>query len=245
MEKISKTGKECKNCHQKVDANFCSNCGQAIELKRIDGHYILNEIKHILHFEKGIFYTMRELLVRPGKNIRNFIGADRNRLVKPILFIIVTSLVYSLVNHYFHIEDGYMKIDDAEQSATLEIFKWISDHYGYANIIMGGFIAMFLKLFFRKHDYNFFEILILLCFVMGMGMLLFALFAAIQGIFTINLMQFAGLIAFIYTSWAIGQFYDGSKFINYVKAFFAYLLGFIAFSLVAVLLGTLIDQISI
>jgi len=34
---------------------------------------------------------------------------------------------------------------------------------------MGIVIAMWSGLFFRKYGYNFYEILILLCFVMGMG----------------------------------------------------------------------------
>ncbi|MEM6298978.1 MAG: DUF3667 domain-containing protein, partial [Bacteroidota bacterium] len=58
-------------------------------LKRIDKAYILSEISSVLNLEKGIFYTIKELLIRPGKSIRTFIHEDRTRLVKPIVFIIV------------------------------------------------------------------------------------------------------------------------------------------------------------
>ncbi|MDN5481533.1 MAG: DUF3667 domain-containing protein, partial [Chryseobacterium sp.] len=75
-----------------MNEEFCSNCKQNIKPKRIDGHYILHEIEHVLHFDRGILYTIRELLIRPGENIRNFISENRSRLVKPVLFIIVTSL---------------------------------------------------------------------------------------------------------------------------------------------------------
>ena len=64
----------CKNCEHTFEGNFCSNCGEPINLKRIDGHYIYHEIEHILHFDKGIFYTIRELLIRPGENIRSFVS---------------------------------------------------------------------------------------------------------------------------------------------------------------------------
>ncbi len=233
----------CKNCNTEVDLNFCANCGQPVQLKRINGHYIVHEIEHVLHFEKGILYTIRELLTRPGENIRNFVNENRSRLVKPIIFIIVTSLIYSLVNHFFHIEDGYVKYDEVKISTTGLIFKWVQGHYGYANIIMGVFIALCLKLFFRKYDYNFFEILILLCFVMGMGMLIYTVFAVIQGITHINLMSIAGMAGIIYCTWSIGQFFDKNKLASYVKALVSYILGMILFMISAVLLGTLIDLI--
>lgn len=234
----------CKNCNEEVNSKYCPNCGQPTELKRIDEHYIIHEIEHVLHFERGILFTIKELITNPGKNIRNYLTENRSRLVKPIIFIIVTSLIYSLCNHYFHFEDGYVKYLDTNKSTTTEIFKWVQGHYGYANIIMGIFIALWTKLFFRRSKYNFFEILILLCFVMGIGMLIYSVFGIIQSLTHINLMQIAGIVGFIYTTWAIGQFYEKGKIINYVKAFFAYLLGMITFTLAAIIIGTLFDLIS-
>lgn len=236
----------CINCNHSITENFCSNCGQPTKLKRIDSHYILHEIQHVLHFEKGIFYTVKELLIRPGQSVRQFISENRNRLIKPIIFIVVTSLIYSIAVHFFHIEDGYIIMKGSEagkNSATIAIFNWIQNHYGYANIIMGIFIAFWSKLFFKKYDYNFFEIVILLCFVMGVGMLAFSIFAVIEGLTKLHVMQISGIIFFLYASWAIGQFFDKKKAINYLKAFGAYVLGMITFSIAALLLGFIFDLI--
>ena len=98
----------CKNCNAEINSPFCPECGQPETLKRIDRHYIMHEIQHVLHFERGILYTIRELFIRPGENIRKFISENRSRLVKPIIFIIVSSLIYTFINHYFHIEDQYI-----------------------------------------------------------------------------------------------------------------------------------------
>jgi hypothetical protein len=233
----------CKNCNTEINSNYCPGCGRPAIVKRIDGKYITHEIEHVLHFERGILYTIRELITNPGQNIKNYLTENRSRLVKPVIFIIITSLIYTLCNHYFHFEDGYVKYLGNRESATTEIFKWVQGHYGYANIIMGVFIALWTRLFFKKYDYNIFEILILLCFVMGMAMLIFSAFGVIQGLTQIKLMQFAGVFGFIYTTWAIGNFYEKNKLINYVKAFFAYLLGMLTFTIAAVLFGTLIDLI--
>ena len=233
----------CKNCTTEVNSNFCPNCGQPTSLKRIDGKYILHEVGHLLHFDRGILFTIRELITNPGPNVRNYLAENRSRLVKPVIFIIVTSLIQTLCNRFFHFEDGYVKYLDNTKSTTTEIFKWVQGNYGYANIIMGIFIALWTKLFFKKHEFNFFEILILLCFVMGIGMLIYSVFGIIQGLIDINLMQIASIIGFVYTTWAIGHFFDRTKTASFVKAFFAYILGMLTFSLSAILFGVIIDLI--
>lgn len=235
------TKMNCKTCNIELTSKYCPNCGQPAELKRIDGHYIIHEIEHLLHFERGILYTIKGLITNPGQSVRNYLTENRSRLVKPVVFIIITSLAYSICNSFFHFEDGYVSYLDNKPSATSAIFKWVQGHYGYSNIMMGIFIAVWTKLFFRKYPFNIFEILILLCFIMGIGMLIYSIFGIIQGLTSINLMTFGGVVAFVYTTWAIGQFYEKGKIINYVKALFAYVLGVLTFALTAITLGTLAD----
>lgn len=237
---MSESISNCNNCNHVVDNSFCSKCGQAVQLKRIDAHYIQHEITHVLHFEKGIFYTIKELIIRPGENVRKFISADRTRLVKPIIFIIITSLIYSILNHYFHI-NSYIIIGDSKSIAVNAINKWVHNNYGYSNIVEGIFIALWLKLFFKKNGYNFFEILILLCFVMGIGMLIFSVFVLFEGLTKIPVMKASGIVYLIYAMWAIGQFFDGKKIFSYVKVFGAYVLGMVTFTGVILAVGFLVD----
>ncbi len=231
----------CKNCNTEVTLNYCPNCGQPAQVKRIDWDYILHEIEHVLHFERGILYTIRELIINPGQNIRNYLSENRSRLVKPIIFIIITSLIYSVCSSLFHLEDRYMSYQGDNTSATSAIFAWVQGHYGYANIIMSVFIALWIKLFFRKSPYNLFEILILLCFVMGMGMLIYAVFGIAEGLAHFDFLQVGMVIGVFYTTFAIGQFFAPRKVASYIKALFAYLLGMITFSVAALAIGTMID----
>jgi hypothetical protein len=235
----------CNNCNAEISSKYCSECGQPATLKRIDGHYIIHEIEHILHFERGILYTIKELLINPGQNIKNYLTTNRSRLVKPIIFIIITSLIYTIAINVFHIEDKYVKFEgkNTHLNTPKKMFQWISTHYGYANLIMGMFIAFWIKLFFRKHSYNFFEILILLCFTMGVGMLIFALFALIQGVTKINFMSIGGIVGILYCAWAIGSFFGKEKIWNYVKALFAYLFGMALFAISVFALAVAIDMI--
>ncbi|MDB9874267.1 DUF3667 domain-containing protein [Flavobacteriaceae bacterium] len=233
----------CKKCKSEISQNYCSNCGSIAKLKRINAQYIVNEIGSVLNFDKGILYTIRELMLRPGKTIRQFIQEDRNRLVKPIVFIIICSLVYSIIQQIFNFEDGYVGYSFEKQSTINSIFDWVSKNYGYSNILMGIFIAFWLKIFFREYGYNFYEILILLCFVMGIGMLLFAFFGIADSLIDLRIIDKGYLIGIIYILWAIVEFFDKKKFMNYPKAIFSYFLGMLTFMIGIYLLGGIIDWI--
>ncbi|MCU0467871.1 MAG: DUF3667 domain-containing protein [Arcicella sp.] len=238
---------DCKNCNKEINTKFCPDCGQPANLKRIDRKYIIHEIEHVLHFERGFLYTIRELITNPGQNIRKYLLENRSRLVKPVIFIIISSLIYTALNHLFHIEDGFVIYNETNAenpSAIGNIVKWVKEHYGYANIMMGIFIALWLKLFFRKSDFNFYEILIMLCFVQGMTFLIFSFFVIMHGITHFNIMKIAGPIGIVYCVWAIGQFYDKKKPASYIKGLFAYILGMVTFWIFPTLIGTIIDFIN-
>ena len=231
---------ECKTCSEEIKSNFCPDCGLPTSLKRIDGKYIIHEIEHVLHFERCILYTVRELVTNPGQNIRNYLSKNRSRLVKPVIFIIVTSLIYTLISHFFHVKE-IVNFEVTENSAIGTILKWIQSNYGYASILTGVFIAIWLKIFFKKYGYNFFELLIMLCFVQGISMLIFAAFAFAEGLLHFNLLSIGGIIGVVYMVWAIGNFFEAKKIENYLKALASFFLGTITFYIIVFAIGLTID----
>ncbi len=233
----------CTNCKAEVSLNFCPNCGQPSSVERIDGRYILKEIGSVLNVQRGILYTIKAMAIHPGKSVRVYLTEHRSRLVKPIVFIFVTSLFYSLCMAIFNFEDGYVGYVEDDGSTTNSLFRWVQDNYGYANLMMGVLIALWTKLFFRKHPFNLFEILILLCYVMGMGMFMLAIFGVVEGLTSLKVLQFGAILLFVYTTWAMGQFFDGRKVSSYLKALFAYLFGLLAFSLLLFAIGGFVDEV--
>ncbi len=231
----------CLNCNTEITQNYCQICGNPKSLKRIDGKYITTEISSVLNFDKGIFYTIKELIIKPGSTVRKFILEDRNRLVKPIIFIIISSLIYSVLRQFLKFEDDYIYFDDSIKSTSSSIFIWITNNYGYGNLIMGLFIALWVKILFRKYGYNYYEILILLCFIMGIGMIILAAFGTIEGLTELKTLQYGGLLFIIYSTWGIGQFFNSKKVSSYIKAFVSYLLGMITFTIGILIIGKIID----
>ena len=243
MSEPSKVEK-CNLCGSELLDQSSSSCWLPRKPNRIDRKYILSELRSILDFEKGIFFTIKELLLRPGENVEKFINEDRNRLVKPILFIIVCSLIYTMIQNFFQFEDGYVGFSIGQGSSTETISQLISENYGYANIAMTAFIALWIRLFFRKYHYNYFEILILLSFVMGVGMLIFSFFGIIDSWVDLEVADKGYLIGVLYVSWGIGQFFDKGKIASHLKGFVSYMLGMATFIMAAMFLGLLIDFMS-
>ncbi len=234
----------CKKCSNEFQGNYCPNCGHPSKYERIDGSYLLSEIGSVLNFQKGIFLTIWELLIRPGQNIRQYISEDRSRLVKPILFILICSLTYTVFVQIFEFKDGYIDFQiefDNLDSARSLIFQWITQNYGYSNILMSFFVAIWIKVFYRKYPYNFYEILILLLFVSGMEMLMFSLLGALESLTKIRFLSYGANIVLIYAFWATGQFFNKRKVLNYLKAPISFILGLITFIIVALGIGLLID----
>ena len=115
----------CINCKEPIIGNYCSNCGQPAKLKKIDMHYVIQEIGDIIFANKGMIYTIKKVFISPGDSVRQFIAEDRFRFVKPITFLFVTTLVYALVIHFFNVNTGYiLQINLGEGVALSPILNW-------------------------------------------------------------------------------------------------------------------------
>ena len=185
---------------------------------------------------------MKELAIRPGVTVRNFITKDRRKLMKPIIFLILTSFIYSFSQNILKFEDAYINAEGVDSTVT-QIFKWIQNNYGYANLFMGVFIGVWMKIFFRKSGYNLYEMLVLIFYLMGMGMLMYMVFGLFQYFTGIQAFLYGAIIALVYTIWGIASFIDGKKRGNYSKAIFAYFIGWITSIIILTVTGLLIDYL--
>ena len=234
----------CKKCNEPVNGNYCSNCGQPAKLKRIDKHYIVQEIASAFHAERGMLYSIKKMLLSPGKSISQYINEDRSRYVKPITYLIINSLVFTLVSNFFQIDANYFMQQSDMEFPTLNLFiNWMIDYHGHSSIISGFFVAFWIRLFFRKSGYNLFEIFILLCFISGTSALFFSVAIILRDLTHLNSIYIPTLIALIYSAWATGQFFDRKKAASYIKAFLSFILGAYTFGLLVTCVGVFIDMV--
>ena len=242
---LTELSNNCNHCKEPVSGNYCSNCGQPAKLKRIDGRYIVHEIGDFFLANRGFLYTIKRMFINPGESVRLFITEDRYRFIKPVSFVIITSLLYTLICQFFHIgaQDFQFQQHEVELPTVNLLINWMTDYQGYTSIITGFFIAFWVKLFFRKSDYNIFEIFILFCFLSGVASLYSSIVIIIQGYTHLKLLHISILPIMIYYAWATAQFFDKKKATNYIKAFLSYIFGYLAFGILVAFIAVFIDLI--
>jgi hypothetical protein len=246
----------CKNCNQQFEWHFCNNCGQSAETHKMNFHFLWHDIQHgLLHFDKGILYTSKQLFTRPGYSIREFIEGKRVNHFKPISLIIVLATVYGLLYHYFHInllkvnyvgdfQSGFNSVKPAPGKTpfTFDINKlneWVGTHYSWAALLQLPLYALGSFLAFRKSGFNYVEHLVLNAFLTGQRLVVhlvsFPLLYLYNETPTLSLVsgiiEFAGIALMV---WAYIQFFDQySK----VKAFFLTLLSYFYYFILTLLVG--------
>ena len=209
-------------------------------LERIDGKYIWSEISSVLNFDKGIFYTIKELFARPGQTVLQFLTYDRKRLVKPIIFVIFSSLFFVIAQQILGFNTGAAP-DNIESAGVTKAYEWVGKNFGLVNIVLGFFIGFWIRLFFLKSKFNIYEIFILVFFTIGIGNLIFAFFGIVESVTGLEVNNLAYPVALLYSTWAIGNFFNKKKISSYFKGLLAYVFGTTTGSFLIVLIGILID----
>ncbi len=95
---------KCLNCTNSAEENFCEFCGQKTSIHRFSlKHFFDNGILNgALVINKRFFFSLKELMTRPGHSIRDFLEGKRinhyNAFGLLLLLIATTYLIgeYSL-----------------------------------------------------------------------------------------------------------------------------------------------------
>lgn len=243
----------CKNCSTQFKGNFCNHCGQAANTPKMNWHFLLHDIQHgLLHFDKGAFYTIKELFIRPGHSIREFLEGKRINHFKPLSLVIVLATICSLLSIYFKVDVVDIKVSDNPNVVeTMAIInKWMNAHYVAYTLFTLPFLALSSYIVFRKQGYNLIECFVLNTFVtaqMLIVQLCFFPFSYIYARTAVNsvILALIGLVSYALMTWSYTQFFNRlskTKVILYtVLSYFlmAFLVGALSLTITALFLDSI------
>ena len=208
---------ECKNCSTEFEGKFCPSCGQKAKTNRITIAQVFRDLRdQLIHFEKGFLYTIRELALRPGDMLREYLAGKRVRHIKPIRFLFWASAINILFSAYADLEGrimaslaaaGNTELNEESRAVGHTIMEWVNSYPGVVALLTVPTIALFGWIFTRKKGYNYAENFTVSTYLMGQ-LSLFAIFITSIYILAPNLsitvMTVAGLF-----QWLVWSLYYG------------------------------------
>lgn len=172
---LSEEEHECPTCHTNYTGNYCPRCGQSARIGRYSFRTAL-----LLFFDvwglgnRGMFRTLRDLILRPGYMIRDYLSGMQMAYFPPFKMLFLLTTLSILVVHGLNISGTSQRErqrqeiisiqvkpsehPDKETEAEMEFNKkWIDKLYDiqdrYPNLLSLGFIVLmssFYYIFFRK-----------------------------------------------------------------------------------------------
>lgn len=215
----------CKNCGYVFEGNYCSNCGQAANTKRLSWGFIIHNLEYdIFNFDHGIIYTVGQIFVRPGKTIKEYLDGKRKKYTPPITYIAVISVIYYIFRSIF--------VKDASPADATGNDKVIADfiYNYYPKLVVFVFIPLatvFTPIFYPNRRYSFVELFAFHCYIRGQFMLFEMVVLLVNWIlikFNISstplfVTIITVLFNLVFMGWALQQFFDEKNYlINFAKS---------------------------
>tara|TARA_Y100001935_G_scaffold121525_1_gene100546 strand:+ start:9593 stop:10342 length:750 start_codon:yes stop_codon:yes gene_type:complete len=242
---------KCKNCGEDVDGNYCSHCGQSAGVEKITLSTLAHEIStSIFQLDRGFFFTLKELFVRPGASIRDYLNGKRKQHFKPIAYVLTLSTVYFLISKLTGqntwmgdiitgISHGAM---ESEKDLMIYSFlSWFSDNFAYTTLLLLPVYSLTSYVSFKRFGINYPEHVILNSYIIGQQAIIYTLFAFIRLISDHEIFEMLSFIfSFLY---AIRVFYaffeEGNRLVNILRSVSTYLLFFVFFFMM-ILIGAFV-----
>lgn len=213
---------KCKNCQTEFTGNFCNHCGQNSNVGRINLNYVVNDLPNsIFSLDRGFFFTLKELFVKPAATIRAFIDGQQKPYYKPLAYFLVIASIYVLLaylldkNTFFDdaITGWKGALIDNNESADLKIFNWIKNNQVYLTLLFLPLFSLATYLAFIKSKYNYFEHLVINLYISAQQIIIYSVLSFIFPEQS-SLMALPMPIVIFYNFWVFKNIFKGKSYIK-------------------------------
>ncbi|OYU81211.1 MAG: hypothetical protein CFE23_05445 [Flavobacterium sp. BFFFF1] len=148
------TGSHCLNCNATVHSRFCPDCGQKSDTHRIVlKHFVMHDLLHgVWHIERGILFTIKEALVRPGQAAMDYISGKRIRYYNVFYLCLLLIGFTVLLSHFYEsFETTHATKSNAQSEHIKNFFK---DNLKFIVLSIVPMLAICGYLIFRRLKLN-------------------------------------------------------------------------------------------
>ena len=183
---------------------------QTRESKRITIRTLINEAWHALtHVEQGLWRTIIDLGVAPGKMLHNFLAGERRPYQKPFSFLLIGTGLFAIVMLFFH--KYYLVPHPLTEEDKLynTVFIMESKYYSWLQLLLLPLYGFVAYMVFKKASYNYGEWIVVCCYVISFTLLLIIPFYILDSLIHLprTVHHFIQLgILLVYTLYSLNSF---------------------------------------
>ena len=216
---------QCKSCAMLVATNYCGNCGESVVVKRISLHGLIHDAIHLFtHVEKGLLYTLKQLLINPGQMQRTYVEGARTKFQKPFSVFFICATFAGLGKYWI-----------AKVLVYYQMVGEVSDadfHHKYMVLEQIAFLpisTLLTYVFFRKSKYNYAETGVMMLYTTGMFLVFSTFISALKFIWhELDGSYIEVPVLIIYNSFTFINFYQPQKkWVIVIKSIGIFLLMFL------------------
>jgi hypothetical protein len=203
---------------------------------RINVPNLLGEVSEsIFQVNRGFFFTIKELFLRPGEMLHHYFDGKRQQHFKPIAYVLTLSTVYflatKLTDQHTYLDDFIAGFNSAVTETKsgyelLDIVSWFAQNYAYGALLLLPVFSLASYLAFYGFAKNYLEHIVINSYMTGQQAVFYAAFA-IGGKFVetkiLELIPFVFSVSYAY--WVFWQLFPkGSRLNNVFRSSLAYIL---------------------
>lgn len=233
----------CLNCGSALSGNYCGNCGQRASATRLDWKWLLHELQHgVLHVDRGILFTLKELFTRPGATIRGYLEGRRKQHFPPFGLLMLLAAAGVFVTSSLELDKLLSAQMSTADPSTRQFNAFFTKHQSLFYLGMLPFMATGTWLCMRKYGHGFVEHVVINTFIgiqiATVSLVTWPLVLMVHDVATITML--ANAIMFTLTLWTLVRLYHERPWWRVLlRALAAFALSML-FLLVAVVVGVVV-----
>ena len=194
---------ECVSCGADAATPYCPRCGQP-KLGRLTFRSLIRSgLRDLVDLDTGVLYTLRQLTLRPGGAVREYLEGRPRRYASPVKYAFVAATVLGLVGLLLPSGVG----DGTPESDLVEATRLISGPWAYAIFVSALGVALLQRLLFLRESKGVAENYAFQLFLMGHLTWLMLLWVLINAVAPVRWLEPAvRLIEAAYMVWALAGF---------------------------------------
>ncbi len=101
------------------------------QIERLTPQKLLRELVVVFTLERGGLWTLKWLLLNPGKLVRAYLGTERYRVTSPLKLLTITTAIALYVSLYYDMNDTVVSslLNETELAGSIDAISQVFDDY--------------------------------------------------------------------------------------------------------------------